>query len=107
MQLNAAKFNIGDEVRVLPNIMEIESMDGRNPHSQCLDPSHKGGDAGRIGTVTEIHTHSYRGVGSRDIYTVNFGGLRGESLFHPEWLEAVSKLHKSKELDSLFATLEA
>lgn len=107
MQLNAVKFNIGDEVRILPNIRLIESMNGRNPSSQCLDPSHKDSDAGRIGTVTEIHTRSYRGVGSRDIYTVDFGGMRGASVFHPEWLEAASMLHKSKELDSLFDALEA
>ena len=106
MQLNAVKFNIGDEVRVLPNIRGIEGMNGRDPSAQCMDPSHKDGYAGRIGTVTEIHTHSYIGVGSRDIYTVNFGGRCGESGFHPEWLEAVSKLHKSKELDSLFDALE-
>ena len=107
MQLNAVKFDIGDEVRVLQNISGIEAMNGRNPSTQCMDPSYKDNYAGLIGTVTEIHTHSYGGVGSRDIYTVKFGGRRSESGFHPEWLEAVSKLHKSKELDSLFDALEA
>lgn len=107
MQLNAVKFNIGDEVRVLPNVRGIEGMNGRDSHCQCMDPSHKDADAGRVGTVTGKCTHTYSGVGSRDIYTVDFGGLRGEGRFHPEWLEAVSKLHKSKELDSLFDALEA